>query len=97
MGFSRAEALTNRPTPSPQHAARRQYAATEARGLPVPRVWSVQEIGGRWGLVFDRVEQSSFAERMASNSDEIPRYVECMVRLHMAVHAHRVLEFADVW
>jgi hypothetical protein len=23
--------------------------------LPVPNVWSLQEIGGRWELVFDRV------------------------------------------
>jgi hypothetical protein len=29
-------------------------AVAEALGLPVPRVWSVQEIGGRWGLVVDR-------------------------------------------
>ena len=30
-------------------------AAVEALGLPVPAVWSVQQIDGRWGIVFDRV------------------------------------------
>jgi hypothetical protein len=27
-------------------------AAVEALGLPVPAVWSVQQIDGRWGIVF---------------------------------------------
>src|SRR5215467_13723056 len=31
------------------------HAAVEALGLPVPSVWSVQQIGGHWGIVFDRV------------------------------------------
>src|SRR5436190_2000777 len=30
------------------------HATVEALGLPVPGVWGVQEIEGRWGLVFDR-------------------------------------------
>src|SRR5215510_2215934 len=55
------------------------HAAVEALGLPVPKVWSVQEIGDRWGIVFDRVNQASFAERMLSNPEEVPRYLECMV------------------
>lgn len=71
-------------------------AATEAMALPVPRVWSVQEIEGRWGVVFDRVGQASFAEQMSSNSDEVPRYLECMVRLPMTIHAHRAVQFADL-
>jgi hypothetical protein len=64
------------------------HAAAEALGLPVPRVWSLQEIGGRWGLVFDRVTQPSFAEQMSKNLDPVPRYLECMVRLHLRIHAH---------
>ena len=60
------------------------HAAAEAMGLPVSRVWSVQEVGGRWGLVFDRVKQVSFAEQMLNNPDDVPRYLECMVRLHCA-------------
>ena len=39
-------------------------AAVEALGLPVPVVWSVQQIDGRWGIVFDRVSGASFAEQM---------------------------------
>jgi aminoglycoside phosphotransferase (APT) family kinase protein len=72
------------------------HAAAEALGLPVPKVWSVQEIGGRWGVVFDRVKQPSFAEQMLSNPDEVRQYLECMVRLHMRVHALPAIHFADV-
>ena len=71
------------------------HAAVEAMGLPVPKVWSVQEIGGRWGVVFGRVQQASFAEQMLSNSDQVPRYLECMVCLRMRIHAHGAIQFAD--
>ena len=72
------------------------HAAVEAMALPVPKVWSVQEIGGRWGVVFDRANQASFAEQMLSNSGEVPRYLECMVRLHMRIHSHPGIQFADL-
>jgi len=72
------------------------HAAAEAMGLPVYRVWTVQEVGGRWGLVFDRVKQVSFAEQMLNNPDDVPRYLECMVRLHMRIHAQRAVQFAGL-
>jgi len=72
------------------------HAAAEAFGLPVPKVWSVQEIGGRWGVVFDRVKLPSFAEQMLSNPDEVQQYVECIVRLHMRVHALPAVHLADL-
>ena len=31
------------------------HAAIEA--TPVPAVWGVIEVGGRWGIVFDRVKE----------------------------------------
>ena len=40
------------------------HAAVEAMPLPVPAVWGLLEVGGRWGIVFDRVKERSFAERM---------------------------------
>jgi len=72
------------------------HAAAEAMGLPVSRVWTVQEVGGRWGLVFDRVKQVSFAEQMLNNPDDVPRCLECMVRLHMRIHAQRAVQFAGL-
>ena len=72
------------------------HAAVEALGLPVPRVWGVREIAGRWGVVFDRVDQASFAERMLNNRDDIPQYLQSMVRLHMRIHTHAAVQFAGL-
>lgn len=72
------------------------HATAEELGLPVPRVWSVQEVAGRWGVVFDRVKQASFAEQMLNNANEVPRYLECMVRLHMRIHACKATQFAGL-
>jgi hypothetical protein len=71
-------------------------AAVEAVGLPVPRVWGVQEIGGRWGIVFDRVKQASFVEQILNNSAEVRRYLECMAGLHLRIHAHSAIQFAGL-
>jgi hypothetical protein len=68
----------------------------EALGLPVPRLWSVQEIEGRWGLVLDRVRQGPFGEHMLDNASDMPRYLECMARLHMRIHAHEAIHFAGL-
>ena len=56
-------------------------AAVESLGLPVAKVWDEHEVGSRWGVVFDRVTQKSFADQMLGNPDNVPRYLECMVRL----------------
>jgi aminoglycoside phosphotransferase (APT) family kinase protein len=64
------------------------HAAVEVMGLPVPAVWSVLRIDGRWGIVFDRVHGSSFAERMRGDASVIPRYLEILARLQARIHAH---------
>jgi Phosphotransferase enzyme family len=71
-------------------------AAVEALGLPVPKVWSVRDIGGRWGLVFDRVAQTSFAEHMLGKMKDVSRYLECMVQLHTRIHSHQAIHFAGL-
>jgi hypothetical protein len=50
--------------------------------LPVPAVWGVLEIGGRWGIVFDRVKERSFAERMREDPSLIPECLLVLARLH---------------
>ena len=71
------------------------HAAAEALGLPVPKIWGVQEVGGRWGLVFDRVNGASFAEQMLNNPGETPRYIERIVHLHLRIHVHEATQFAN--
>jgi hypothetical protein len=60
------------------------HAAVEVLGLPVPTVWSVQQIDGRWGIVFDRLSAVSFAEQMRSDAAAIPQYLQILAR---CIHA----------
>lgn len=46
--------------------------------------------------MFDRVNQASFAEQMVNNPDDVPRILECMVRLHMRIHTHGAIQFAGL-
>ena len=86
-------------SPAAKPAAFREAAtsaAVEALGLPVPKVWNVQDVGGRWGLVFDRVTQKSFAEQVLGKMNDVPRYLECMVQLQIRIHSHRAIQFAGL-
>jgi len=62
------------------------HAAVEAMALPVPAVWGVLEVGGRWGIVFDRVKERSFAERMREDASLIPECLQALARLHARIH-----------
>ena len=75
------------------------HAAVEGLGLPVPTVWSVQQIGGRWGIVFDRVDGISFAEQMRADVADVPQYLQILARLHRRIHTHRANQFNSlkVW
>jgi aminoglycoside phosphotransferase (APT) family kinase protein len=71
-------------------------AAVEALGLPVPAVWSVQQIDDRWGIVFDRVSGVSFAEQMRSNPAGIPQYLQVLAHLHTRIHANVAGQFSSL-
>ena len=72
------------------------HAAVECLGLPVPTVWSVQQIDGRWGIVFDRLSGVSFAEQMRSDAAAIPQYLQILARLHTRIHAHTANQFSSL-
>src|ERR1700751_353057 len=72
------------------------HAAVEALGHPVPTVWCVQEIDGRWGIVFDRVSGVSFAEQMRGDVGAIPEYLQLLSRLHARIHAHAASELSKL-
>ena len=69
------------------------YATVETMGLPVPAVWGVQEVGGRWGIVFDRISEPSFAKRMQEDPSLVP---EILVRLHARIHTHPAHELGSL-
>src|SRR5215467_6115178 len=62
------------------------HAAVETMALPVPAVWGVLEVGGRWGIVFDRVKERSFAERMRADPSLIPECLLVLAGLHARIH-----------
>jgi Phosphotransferase enzyme family len=64
------------------------HAAIGAMALPVPAIWGVQEVGGRWGIVFDRINERSFAERMREDPSVIPECLRTLARLHARIHTH---------
>jgi aminoglycoside phosphotransferase (APT) family kinase protein len=72
------------------------HAAVEVLGLPVPAIWGVQKISGRWGIVFDRVSGASFAEQMRSDAAAIPQYLQILARLHTRIHAHPANLFSSL-
>ena len=43
-------------------------AVVEALDLPMPAVRGIVQVGGRWGVAFDRVDAPSFAEQARTNS-----------------------------
>jgi Ser/Thr protein kinase RdoA (MazF antagonist) len=71
-------------------------AAVEILELPVPAVGGVQQVDGRWGVVFGRVTQASFAERMRAEPETMPMYLAEMARLHVRIHAYPAPQFASL-
>jgi phosphotransferase family enzyme len=64
--------------------------------LPVPAVWSVQQINGRWGIVFDRVSGTSFAEQMLRDATALPRYLEVLALLQVRINAQSAHQFGNL-
>ena len=86
-------------SPAAKPAAFREaaiHAAVEALGLPVPSVWSVERVDSRWGIIFDRVSEISFARRMRAAPDQIPHYLDRMAGLHIAIHERAAVHFASM-
>jgi aminoglycoside phosphotransferase (APT) family kinase protein len=72
------------------------HAAVEGLGLPVPAIWGVQKINGRWGIVFDRVSGATFAEQMRRDAAAIHQYLQILARLHTRIHAHTASHFSSL-
>ena len=86
-------------SPTAKPAAFREaaiHAAVEEIGIPVPAVWGVRQIGGRWGIVFERVRQASFAEQMRADPIAMPRYLENLAQLHTFIHARPAPELSSL-
>jgi aminoglycoside phosphotransferase (APT) family kinase protein len=72
-----------------QDNAEREYLATRAvhaAGLPAPAAHEVVEIGGRWGVVFDRVDGPSLFECVQARPWTMLWSVRLLAELHTAIH-----------
>ena len=82
-----------KPTPFREAAI---HATVETMGLPVPAVWGVQEVDGRWGIVFDRISEPSFAKGMQEDPRLVLECLEILVRLHARIHTHPAHELGSL-
>jgi aminoglycoside phosphotransferase (APT) family kinase protein len=56
----------------------------------------VIEVGGRWGIVFDRINEGSFAERMREDPSGIPECLQALARLHARIHSQPARQFGNL-
>jgi aminoglycoside phosphotransferase (APT) family kinase protein len=96
VGLSRREALSLPAAKTHGIPRAAIHAAAEAMALPVPAVWGVLEVGGRWGIVFDRVKERSFAERMREDPRLIPECLLTLARLHARIHGQPARELGSL-
>jgi hypothetical protein len=88
-----------KPAPWAKRVAFREaanQAAVEAMGLPAPAVHGVIEQDGRWGIVSDRVEGASFAQRMLADPALMTEYVKALIDLQLRLHQAAAPFFTDV-
>ena len=72
------------------------HAAVADLGLPVPAVWGVLQLECRWGIVFDRVNQASFAKWILENPNDRLGCLERMAQLHLQIHAHSAIQLGSL-
>ncbi len=60
-----------------------------AEGIPVPAVGDVVEVGGRNGLVFERLRGSTIKDVVLARPWMVGHYVGMLAKLHAAMHSRR--------
>jgi len=61
-------------------------SAIESFGLPSPRIWGVEAVGGRWAVIMDRVDGPTFAQTIERDPARAPSLVKAMVQLQLRIH-----------
>jgi thiamine kinase len=64
--------------------------AVHAAGLPVPAVGEIIEVGGRLGLIYERVDGVSMGEILAAKPWMLPRFARLLAELHASMHASSI-------
>jgi hypothetical protein len=71
-------------------------AAVEGMGLPVPALHGVVAQSERWGIVSDRVNGTSFAQRMLANPTLVTGHLEALIDLQLRLQQTTAPFFAGV-
>lgn len=62
--------------------------ALQTAGLPVPAVYELVEVNGRWGIVYERLEGISMWELLLREPQQAPYCAQRMAELHSEMHTH---------
>ena len=62
-------------------------ARIEETGLNIPKIFSVEEIDGKWAIVSEYITGKTLSQLMEENPDKEDEYLEMMVNLHIDVIA----------
>jgi hypothetical protein len=86
-------------SPAAKPAAFREaasHATVAALGLPLPAIWGVRPIDGRWAIIFERVSAPSFADQMRAGPGDVTTLLECMIRLQLQIHDCSTSQLPDL-
>ncbi len=64
----------------------------QTTGLPVPAVGEIVEIGGRYGVEYEKIEGNNMLEALIQRPWHAPSYARQLARLQAEMHTHRVPE-----
>ncbi|MCM3268626.1 phosphotransferase family protein [Paenibacillus elgii] len=79
----------------PPEAIRYEYEMNQAIascGVPAPRTYDLIHFEQRDGIVFERVEGSTFLSRMVQYPDDLDRLSKAFADLHYQVHSYKLDE-----
>lgn len=65
------------------------HARVEETGLPVPKIYEVGIIDGRWTIKMEYVEGKTLAQLMQENPGKVDEYIEKMLDLQLEIHTKR--------
>lgn len=71
-------------------AEHRLTAAASEAGLPAPRVYGLEHVGGRLGIVLERLEGPSLLQIVAARPWQVVAVARQLAEVHAAIHARRV-------
>jgi len=60
--------------------------------LPVPAVYKIERVNGRYGIVYEKIKGESMMYKMFSNIDNISEYIKIFAYLHSDIHRYKIKE-----